>query len=734
MVHQDEPYSVIYFSADQYGFANTMTAWKQTASYTTSELPDVEHWISTSGTTANIAVTGDLDSVNYLASSASNTIYDLWLYGDTLSGLESLNPLSLTYYNALATSIVSNSDHTNYTITFQDNSWQDGVKVTSDDFLYWMMSSLLNGGTSVNEGEYQSILGLGTSFTWLNGTTNYAFNGAFYSNLGAVPGGQSNITSAYHASGLNSFSFSFPTAYIFTDPILTGISPLPKHILEQYPISNWDTMFGALSDNSPKTVSWSANPSEGLAAGSYSQAYNYLVGNGPYMWHGYDATSQTGTLVQSPTFWNLTGLQNIGYDKITTYHVVHIVDKSAAISAFATGTVNALDTNYQFTSADKATISSDNGYTTFNAGPGAGSQEMGYNMGSPIFGTGTGTPNGQKDPSHAAAYARDVRQAISHLIPRDDIIQHLLLGAGAPGTTEMSNSFGFLYASDVTPYSYSPAAAISLLEAAGYGQASGGGTIPIGTIPTVNATCPTGSQPPTPSITVPNFVFGNTLTMSGTFLVLTAQGAGTNGFAITLQQSTDNGATWVPIALGSTNQGGAYSISYTPAVTGTVQYRVFFTGLPETFVNTNGLNAASDVEGYVPPANTNAGHAATNKTSTAYSQPTTLTIGTLADIAGSITSAISGSLAQTSYNVNKGLCGLASSTNTAVQTLGTNVQNSLNSLQSSAASKTDVQALTTQVNNLNNQLTTISYIAYAAIALAIILGLVAIFLSRRKPS
>src|SRR5207247_11136254 len=60
---------------------------------------------------------------------------------------------------------------------------------------------------------------------------------------------------------------------------------------------------------------------------------------------------------------------------------------------------------------------------------------MGFNMQHPIFGTGVDTPLGKSDPSKAALAAKDVRQAISHAVPRDLIVQQLLLGYAYPGIT-----------------------------------------------------------------------------------------------------------------------------------------------------------------------------------------------------------------------------------------------------------------------------------------------------------
>ena len=86
----------------------------------------------------------------------------------------------------------------------------------------------------------------------------------------------------------------------------------------------------------------------------------------------------------------------------------------------------------------------------------------------PVFGTGVDTPLGKSDPSRAAEAARDVRKAISHLIPRDQIINGLLGGAGIPLASFLGPGWGVWYNKDLQPDSYDNNTAAALLRAAGY--------------------------------------------------------------------------------------------------------------------------------------------------------------------------------------------------------------------------------------------------------------------------
>jgi hypothetical protein len=86
----------------------------------------------------------------------------------------------------------------------------------------------------------------------------------------------------------------------------------------------------------------------------------------------------------------------------------------------------------------------------------------------PVFGTGVDTPLGQQDPTRAAEAARYVRQAMSHLVPRQNIIDTITAGYGSPGLTTPITKVTAGYDDALTPYSYDVTLAKSLLAAAGY--------------------------------------------------------------------------------------------------------------------------------------------------------------------------------------------------------------------------------------------------------------------------
>lgn len=94
-------------------------------------------------------------------------------------------------------------------------------------------------------------------------------------------------------------------------------------------------------------------------------------------------------------------------------------------------------------------------------------QVLGFNLHHPVFGTGEATPNGQRYPTKAWQYAKFVRQALNHLIPRQAMIDQIFEGHAVPGLECIPPSSN-AYNSEIEPYAYDPEMAKTLLELAGY--------------------------------------------------------------------------------------------------------------------------------------------------------------------------------------------------------------------------------------------------------------------------
>jgi ABC-type transport system substrate-binding protein len=464
IVAHDRPYSVILYPKAVYAWKNYILPWGQPSPNIGPSLPDMEHWkvLPGHGDTANIAIRGYLNDLNPLPSVRSNTIFDRYVWADLYSPLEIYNPITQAYQLGSATSITSTPDHLRWTVTFTPHTFQDSASVTSDDYLFTYLANLVTTTGSVNLPSFQQILGKHVQFTFLNGTIRYVSNGNYFTTqpAGWVP------DASFAALAPTSFTFHLGTPYAFTDPVVTGIYALPMHILRQIPFGQWDTNFFSTLQNTPTTVTW--NPAKFGGNGSYAHAFG-PVGDGPYVYRGYDSSTSTATLVRYNQYWNASGLQALGEFGIGTAHLVTIPSTSGVISAFQSGTVNFVDTNYFFSSSDLSTLeSTGNSVVISPIEPFTGWQEMGLNMNSPIWGTGTATPRGQMNPSQASLAAYFVRKALSYLIPRQQIIDQLLPGLAEPGITQLSPFWSSFYPPNVRADPYNPEAAMGFLRAAGY--------------------------------------------------------------------------------------------------------------------------------------------------------------------------------------------------------------------------------------------------------------------------
>ena len=293
--------------------------------------------------------------------------------------------------------------------------------------------------------------------------------------------------------------------------------------------------------------------------------------------HGYNSITQTGTLVKNSGYWNATGLEAMHEFTVTTVNIITIATKDAAIAGYG-NPINFYDAQYTFNKDDAGSLASAGAHVAYVNDPANGWQEMPLNDNNPVWGTRVATPNGIANPSHAATYAKDVRTAMSYLIPRQEIVNSLLQGLGTAGITQFFPTAGVISPGDiyqgVTGDPLNVNTALSYLAAAGYNTGvappSQGGQII--TPPPINVTGIT--------LNVPSFFLGNSFTLTGTFPVIPAQTSAYTGFYVTLQQSLDGGHTWSPVALGTATTGGYYNINYQPTATGSLQYRLFFTGSP----------------------------------------------------------------------------------------------------------------------------------------------------------
>jgi len=541
-VFNDAPYNYVFEAVDPVPRASKFSAWGNSTQYSEVTFPDVQHW--SGGNSLTMAEAANIfpgNNLNPAVTASSNSFYALYVYGNIMGGsLQEADPRCSCYIPGTATNITSSPDGTTWTVNIRPGvMFQDGVEATADDFVFTQYALTNPGTASTGLGSNVQYLGSKVSFKFLNGTVRVDDN--------TGPGvpttyGWWNATSRYQ------FQFHLPAVYAFTPDTYAAFSPFPMHIMEKFPFSTWDSSpFSTASG--PYTYTW--NTAQYGGSGSYTATGP--VGAGAYELQSYDFTNNIATLTKFPGYWNATGLQSLGQFTVNTYKVQWISSKDAAIAALKNGQVDLLDYNYGL-AKDKATLQAIPNVNVITATE-LGWQEMGFNMNNPVFGTGTATPAGQSNPSNAAGAARDIRKAISHMIPRDLIVSSLLNGAGYPLASFLGPGWGVWYDPTLTPDTYDLNAAASLLQQAGY---------------TVSVT------PPAPIAEAGSPMLGSgSVTISGT-------GPAAN-MLVMVQQSTDGGNTWTDFAPVLTTNSSTYQTAApAPSAFGTVWYRANFTGIVPT--------------------------------------------------------------------------------------------------------------------------------------------------------
>lgn len=88
---------------------------------------------------------------------------------------------------------------------------------------------------------------------------------------------------------------------------------------------------------------------------------------------------------------------------------------------------------------------------------------------------------------HPALLDRNVRLALAHATDKQQIIDVVLLGLGAPGLTLIPDSLGVFYNDSLVDYAYDPAMGNQILDDAGYADSDGDGVreMPDGTNPLI---------------------------------------------------------------------------------------------------------------------------------------------------------------------------------------------------------------------------------------------------------
>jgi ABC-type transport system substrate-binding protein len=469
IVYDDSPYAYIYEPTYLWPTNPKWTFWGGSKTYNPFvTFPDIQHF--SGGKTYTVAVSypfneepspgwgvGGLNPAFTAASYESGSSWLIyWPITGSGAGTLDVDARDESYYPALATNIIHSADGLDWTVHIRKGAlWQSGVEITSDDFV-WTRWAIFNPKTaSVNQAADIDNLGNVIAFTFLNGTTVTVDNRQSANEI--IRHGWWRAVDKYTFE----FHLSQPNPFAREEYAGFGIGPLlPKHIMEKFPPETWDDQPFSTASR-PYTYTWDTMQYGG--SGSYAAVGP--VGDGPYYLETYNFTTNVATLKKFPQYWNATGLEALGQFTVDTYKVVLIRDRSAALQALGSGQVDWMFA-YDFAGSDLPTLQS-LGVNVIRA-PGLEWQEMGFNMKHPVFGTGVDTPLGKGDPSRAAEAARDVRKAISHLIPRDQIVNDLFGGMGVPLASFLGPGWGVWYNKDLKPDSFDNKTAAALLRSAGY--------------------------------------------------------------------------------------------------------------------------------------------------------------------------------------------------------------------------------------------------------------------------
>ncbi|MFW9922548.1 MAG: ABC transporter substrate-binding protein [Candidatus Thorarchaeota archaeon] len=224
-------------------------------------------------------------------------------------------------------------------------------------------------------------------------------------------------------------TIEFNTPYVFQDGNV-GLDLIPKHI--------WESV--APADHQATAVDWAKNqPSK-------------MFGAGPFMLEEYDSTNGVIHLAANPHFADWYG----SAPKFDDVYFEFYGSKEGALAALAAGEIDMVDAQFS-AQLDELDIPG----ATYTLVEDPGTQEMGLNMEHPQLGTGA------LCPIAGAESAKHIRKAISHMVPREIIVEEILNGIGAMATTGCPN-VAVGYDTTLEPYEYSISIALQHMKDAGY--------------------------------------------------------------------------------------------------------------------------------------------------------------------------------------------------------------------------------------------------------------------------
>ena len=299
----------------------------------------------------------------------------------------------------------------------QGVKWHSGEEFTAQD-VKWNWDCILDKRyASLNQSNLQNIFGSPNAYK-VTGKYEITVDLAKYSNL-------------------------------FKDIVMGAIGLMPEH---------------AYKDVKPEALnSHTANTWLGSYTVKTSDGKEYTarggIGTGPWIAMGLDPAKKAYTMVKNPDYWKKTP------GNVKTFYVVNIQGVDAVLSALKAGEIDAHDPMYGIESLVSTIDPKWGKVLRFDSYKW---QHICFNLRHPVFGTGKETPLGKRNPARAAEAAAYIRQAMSLVMPREQIVKEIVAGAGVPGTVPIPYSSPEYDREILKPIPYDVELAKKFMEKAGY--------------------------------------------------------------------------------------------------------------------------------------------------------------------------------------------------------------------------------------------------------------------------
>jgi ABC-type transport system substrate-binding protein len=311
----------------------------------------------------------------------------------------------------------------------------------SDDGKHWVIT--LRQGVKWHSGE--ELTAEDVKFTW-DTIMNKAYGSALQAAVEQIMGS----TSAYKVTGKHEITIDLPAfSMLFQNWLMGSVAIMPKH---------------AYQDIKPEGL-------RGHVASTWLGSYNVKtsdgktftarggIGTGPWIPQGYDPARKAYRYARNENYWKPHS------GNVKQFYVVNIQGTDSVLSALKAGEIDAHDPMYDIGSLVNTIDPSWGKVHTFDSYKW---QHICYNLTHPVFGTGVETPLGKQDPSRAAEAAAYIRKAISHAIPREQIVKEIAGGYGEPGTVPMPWSAPEYDHETLKPIAYDLDLAREYMQKAGY--------------------------------------------------------------------------------------------------------------------------------------------------------------------------------------------------------------------------------------------------------------------------